>query len=232
MHVQSMAREVFDVTGAGDTFIAYLGAGIAGGRDILDAVKMANYAAGIQVSKIGTSIVYPDEVLAAMENSLRAHRDKMIDNTPQDALIEIKAEQRKGRKIVFTNGCFDILHAGHVTYLEKAAGLGDILVVGVNSDDSVKRLKGEGRPINKLEDRMLVLASLAYVDYVVPFEEDTPMDLIRTVEPDVLVKGGDYQIADIIGADFVQARGGIVTTIPFIEGKSTTGVINRMQHTL
>ena len=134
------------------------------------------------------------------------------------------------RKVVFTNGCFDILHAGHVTYLEKAAGLGDILVVGVNSDDSVKRLKGGGRPINKLQDRMLVLAFLEYVDYVVPFEEDTLVDLIKTIEPDVLVKGGDYQIADIVGADFVQARGGIVTTVPFVEGKSTTGMINRMQH--
>ena len=104
------------------------------------------------------------------------------------------------------------------------------MVVGVNSDDSVKRLKGGGRPINKLQDRMLVLASLEYVDYVVPFEEDTPVDLIKTIEPDVLVKGGDYQIADIVGADFVQARGGIVTTVPFVEGKSTTGMINRMQH--
>ena len=230
LRIRSMAREVFDVTGAGDTFIAYLGAGIAGGDDILSAVKTANYAAGIQVSKIGTSIVYPDEVAVAMGNSVRKHQDKLTDIHSQDVLMKIKTAQENGRKVVFTNGCFDILHAGHVTYLEKAAGLGDILVVGVNSDDSVKRLKGGGRPINKLQDRMLVLASLEYVDYVVPFEEDTPVDLIKTIEPDVLVKGGDYQIADIVGADFVQARGGIVTTVPFVEGKSTTGMINRMQH--
>lgn len=232
LHVQSMAKEVFDVTGAGDTFIAYLGARIAGGDDILNAVKIANYAAGIQVSKIGTSIVYPDEVLMAMGNLVRQHQDKLIDINSQDALMGIKEVQGKGRKVVFTNGCFDILHVGHVTYLEKAAGLGDILIVGVNSDDSVKRLKGENRPINKLEDRLRILASLEYVDFVIPFEEDTPIELIKKVRPDVLVKGGDYQIDNIVGADFVKACGGTVTIIPFIEGKSTTDVINRMQHTM
>lgn len=231
LQIRSMAREVYDVTGAGDTFIAYLGAGIVGGGDILEAVKTANYAAGIQVSKIGTSIVYPDEVLEAMENSVRKYQDKLIGCNQQDALIGIKAERKKGRKIVFTNGCFDILHAGHVVYLKKAAGLGDILVVGVNSDDSVRRLKGENRPVNKLEDRLTVLASLEYVDYVIPFEEETPIDLIKAVRPDVLVKGGDYQIEDIIGADFVKESGGMVTTIPFVEGKSTSNMIHKIQST-
>lgn len=244
LRVQSMAREVFDVTGAGDTFIAYLGAGIAGGDDILSAVKTANYAAGIQVSKIGTGIVYLDEVMKEMGNRegsylivesptrQRGYKDKLVDRNQQDMLTAIKAAHEEGKKIVFTNGCFDILHAGHAAYLEKAAGLGDVLVVGINSDDSVKRLKGENRPVNKLEDRMLLLAALEYVDYVIPFEEDTPIDLIRVVEPDVLVKGGDYRIDDIVGADFVKESGGIVMTIPFIEGKSTTGVINRIQYSV
>lgn len=228
LQVKSMAREVFDVTGAGDTFIAYLGVGIAGGSDMIHAVKVANYAAGIQVSKIGTSIVYPDEVLAAMETQVKQNRNKLIYLDARDSLMQIKAEQEKEKKIVFTNGCFDILHAGHVAYLKEAAELGDILVVGVNSDDSVKRLKGENRPVNKLEDRLAVLASLECVDYVIPFEEDTPLKLIRAVEPDILVKGGDYQIMDIVGAEEVQARGGFVTTIPFLEGKSTTAMIHKI----
>ncbi|MCM1543562.1 MAG: D-glycero-beta-D-manno-heptose 1-phosphate adenylyltransferase [Blautia sp.] len=228
LRVQSVAREVFDVTGAGDTLIAYLGAGIAGGDDILDAVKAANYAAGIQVSKIGTGIVYPDEVLEAMGKRAEQSRTKLIDVRAQDGLAQLRKAHDAGKKIVFTNGCFDILHAGHVTYLKKAAELGDVLVIGVNSDGSVRRLKGEGRPVNKLEDRLTILASLEYVDYIMPFEEDTPIELIRAVEPDVLVKGGDYQAADIVGAEFVQDRGGIVTTIPFVEGKSTTAVIHKI----
>ncbi|MCM1303076.1 MAG: D-glycero-beta-D-manno-heptose 1-phosphate adenylyltransferase [Lachnospiraceae bacterium] len=230
LQVKSVAREVFDVTGAGDTFIAYLGAGIADGDDILNAVKTANYAAGIQVSKIGTGIVYPDEVLKAMGKGKRAKqcRNKLIDIQAQDGLIRLKEVRETGKKIVFTNGCFDVLHVGHVTYLKKAAELGDILVIGVNSDDSVRRLKGESRPVNKLEDRLTILASLEYVDYIMPFEEDTPIELIKAVEPDVLVKGGDYQIADIVGAEFVQNRGGSVTTIPFVEGKSTTAMIHKI----
>ena len=228
MQVQSVAREVFDVTGAGDTFIAYLGIGLAGGDDIQDAVRMANFAAGIQVSKIGTSIVYPNEILAAMGKRTKNHWRTVDGSRIKDVLARLKMAQADGKKIVFTNGCFDLLHAGHVGYLKKAASLGDILVVGINDDDSVRRLKGGDRPLNKLEDRRIVLESLECVDHVIPFGEDTPLKLIERVEPDVLVKGGDYQADKIVGAALVQARGGTVTTIPFIEGRSTTELIRKM----
>lgn len=225
---RSMAQEVYDVTGAGDTFIAYLAAELAKGTDILEAVKIANYAAGVQVSKTGTSIVYPKEVFLAMHKYVRRYQSKQLNHYLPNGLQQLEMERNRGKKIVFTNGCFDIIHAGHIVYLNEAADLGDILVIGVNSDESIKRLKGEKRPINQLEDRLLVLASLECVDYVIPFEEDTPLDLIKAVGPDVLVKGADYRTVDIVGADFVESTGGLVTTIPLVEGRSTTDIINRI----
>lgn len=148
----------------------------------------------------------------------------------RDTLAQVCADLREqGRTVVFTNGCFDILHAGHVSYLERAARLGDVLVVGLNSDNSVRRLKGPSRPVNNEQDRALVLAALRSVAYVCVFDEDTPLELVRGVQPDVLVKGGDYLIENIVGADIVTARGGRVLTLPFVEGKSTTAVIDRMK---
>jgi rfaE bifunctional protein nucleotidyltransferase chain/domain len=148
----------------------------------------------------------------------------------RETIGEICNELRvTNKQIVFTNGCFDILHAGHVTYLEKAKRLGDILIIGLNSDKSVKRLKGESRPVNSEHDRAIVLSALKAVDFVVYFEEDTPLELIKIVKPDFLVKGGDYKIADIVGADIVQDKGGEVVVIPFVEGKSTTNIINKMR---
>ena len=141
----------------------------------------------------------------------------------------IKSEQRKGKKIVFTNGCFDILHRGHVTYLNQARDLGDFLIVGINSDESVKRLKGPERPVNMLEDRAYVLSALKSVDYVIPFEEDTPLNLINLIMPDILVKGGDYTIDRIIGAQEVLAHGGKVEIIPFVPGKSTSAIIDTIK---
>lgn len=141
----------------------------------------------------------------------------------------IKSEQRKGKKIVFTNGCFDILHRGHVTYLNQARDLGDLLIVGINSDESVKRLKGLERPVNMLEDRAYVLSALKSVDYVIPFEEDTPLDLINLIMPDILVKGGDYTIDRIVGAQDVLAHGGRVEIIPFVPGKSTSAIIDTIK---
>jgi len=141
----------------------------------------------------------------------------------------IKAEQQKGKKIVFTNGCFDILHRGHVTYLNQARNLGDLLIVGINSDESVKRLKGPERPVNMLEDRAYVLSSLKSVDYVIPFEEDTPLNLINLIMPDILVKGGDYTIDRIIGAQEVLSHGGKVEIIPFVPGKSTSAIIDTIK---
>lgn len=137
--------------------------------------------------------------------------------------------RRRGKKIVFTNGCFDIIHVGHVDYLSRARDLGDILVIGLNSDSSVRRLKGRGRPINKEKDRALILSALSFVDYIVIFGDDTPGDLIKKIKPDILVKGGDWKIKEIVGADFVSSYGGRVTTIPFVKGYSTTSVVERMK---
>jgi D-beta-D-heptose 7-phosphate kinase/D-beta-D-heptose 1-phosphate adenosyltransferase len=149
----------------------------------------------------------------------------MMQSTMQQKIDEIKSERSKGKRIVFTNGCFDILHRGHVTYLQQARDLGDFLIVGVNSDASVKRLKGTERPVNSLEDRAYVVAALKSVDYVIPFDEDTPLELIKKIMPDILVKGGDYTIDRIVGAQEVMANGGRVEIIPFIPGKSTSAII-------
>lgn len=226
--VKTVAREVFDVTGAGDTSIAYLAYGLLDGKNVKEAMELSNYAASVQVSKVGTSTVTLDEVRQAMSKT-DSLNDKCLSGYSMEALAPVYMDKKAGKKIVFTNGCFDILHAGHVTYLKKASELGDILVVGINSDASVKRLKGESRPVNTLEDRALVLSGLGFIDYVIPFEEDTPYELIKAVVPDILVKGGDYEIKDIVGKDVVEENGGKVMTIPLVEGRSTTNTINRMK---
>jgi D-beta-D-heptose 7-phosphate kinase/D-beta-D-heptose 1-phosphate adenosyltransferase len=219
-------REVFDVTGAGDTVIATLAAGLAAGSSIADAAALANLAAGIVVRKIGVATATSSEIrLALHEQGLGGRGLLSRDEAPM-----IAAEARaRGERVVMTNGCFDILHTGHVAYLEEAKMCGDRLIVAVNDDDSVRRLKGEGRPVNPLEDRMAVLAGLASVDWVVPFSEDTPANLIGSVLPDVLVKGGDYKPEEIAGADAVLANGGAVEVLTFKEGRSTTSIIESMK---
>jgi len=219
-------REVFDVTGAGDTVIATLAAGLAAGSSLADAAAIANLAAGIVVRKIGVATATASEIrLALHEQGLGGRGLLSRDEAPM-----IAAEARaRGERVVMTNGCFDILHTGHVAYLEEAKMRGDRLIVAVNDDDSVRRLKGEGRPVNPLEDRMAVLAGLASVDWVVPFSEDTPADLIGNVLPDVLVKGGDYKPEEIAGADAVLASGGAVEVLTFKEGRSTTSIIESMK---
>lgn len=229
LYSASMAREVFDVTGAGDTSIAYLAAELLLDRDICEAVQISNYAAGIQVSKVGTSIIYPQEVEIAMNSRTVELDRKLLDYYQKGGIEALLKCKIQNKKIVFTNGCFDILHAGHITYLKKAKKLGDVLVVGVNSDASVQRLKGKSRPINTIQDRSLLLCALEFVDFVIPFEEDTPYELIRAIVPDVLVKGGDYDIESIVGKDIVQNNDGRVVIIPFVEGKSTTEIINRVR---
>lgn len=229
LYARSMAREVFDVTGAGDTSIAYLAAELMLGRDICKAVQIANYAAGIKVSKVGTSIVYPSEVETAMNGRTVELNRKLLNYYRQDGIEPLLKSKTQNKKIVFTNGCFDILHAGHITYLKKAKELGDLLVVGVNSDASIRRLKGSSRPINTIQDRTLLLCALEIVDFVIPFEEDTPYELIQAVHPDVLVKGSDYAVESIVGRDIVQNNGGLVVTIPLVEGKSTTEIINKIR---
>ncbi len=216
------ARQVFDVTGAGDTVIAMLAAGLGAGQTLLEAVGLANLAAGLVVGKIGVAAVTPSELRLALHEHGQGGRGLLR----RAEVRQIAAEARsRGERLVMTNGCFDILHAGHVAYLEEAKLRGDRLLVAVNDDASVSRLKGDGRPINPLADRMAVLAGLAAVDWVVPFSEDTPEALVSEVLPDVLVKGGDYRPENIAGARSVLARGGTVEVLSFHPGRSTSAIV-------
>ncbi|MBV1908936.1 MAG: bifunctional D-glycero-beta-D-manno-heptose-7-phosphate kinase/D-glycero-beta-D-manno-heptose 1-phosphate adenylyltransferase HldE [Kangiellaceae bacterium] len=222
LHLPALAREVFDVTGAGDTVIGTLAASLAAGSKIEDAVALANTAAGIVVVKLGTATVSAHE----LRRKLRTIGDTGSGTLNQQQLqVVVEEAQAHGEKVVMTNGCFDILHAGHVTYLQEAKALGDRLIVAVNSDDSVKQLKGEGRPINPCDRRMSVLAALGSVDWVVEFSKDTPQELIASILPDVLVKGGDYQVEEIAGAKEVMDNGGEVKILQFVDGVSTTKII-------
>lgn len=226
-HFPAHAREVYDVTGAGDTVIATLATGLGSGLTLEQAVEIAGKAAAIVVGRVGTASVTQDD-LARWERAGRLLRPGLEDKLFDEAsLLETVADWRdQGRCIVFTNGCFDVLHSGHVQYLEQAAALGDVLIVAVNSDRSVRRLKGETRPVNALDDRMRLLAGLASVDAVVPFDEDTPERLVCALRPDVLVKGGDYQIEEIAGRHCA----GEVTLIDFVEGKSTSAMLRRIRN--
>ncbi len=222
--VESIDQKVFDVTGAGDTTIAYLATCIVNGFDIKESVDMANYAAGIQVSKVGTSTVYWSEIKNFLSDRTKGTSHKLISGKSVDEF----RKSHSHKKIVFTNGCFDILHIGHIRYLRKTADLGDILVVGLNSDASVKRLKGSKRPINTELDRAEILCTFGFIDYVVIFDEDTPYELIKKIQPDVLAKGGDYKPDEVVGKDIVEARGGQLVLIPFVKGKSSTKIIEKI----
>lgn len=219
------AREVFDVTGAGDTVIAVLAAVFVTGKRFAPAVEHANQAAGYVVGKLGTSFITVEQLDAIMQQHSRDSNFGVL--APETLLKEMKAAQAKGEKVVFTNGCFDILHPGHLAYLKQAKALGDRLVVAVNTDASVKRLKGEKRPVNSLEHRMAVLEGVGVIDWVTWFDEDTPKSLIEMLSPDVLVKGGDYQIENIVGASHVLSTGGKVKVLTFVEGYSTTAIIEK-----
>ena len=220
------AREVFDVTGAGDTVIATLAAALGAGMTLTDAAALSNVAAGIVVRKIGVATVTPAELRSELHQQGLGGRGILRREEARRIVAEARA---RGERVVMTNGCFDILHSGHVAYLEEAKTRGDRLLVAVNADDSVRRLKGTGRPINVLEDRMAVLAGLASVDWVVPFSEDTPAALIADVLPDVLVKGGDYRPEDIAGGPAVIANGGRVEVLSFREGRSTTRMLDAIR---
>lgn len=223
--IESVGKEVFDVTGAGDTTIAYLAACMVNGFEMKDAVDIANYAAGIQVSKVGTSSVYWKEI----REHITDYKNEVNHKILTGRAIDTFREENKNKKIVFTNGCFDILHIGHLRYMEQATKLGDILVIGLNSDASVRRLKGKERPINNQNDRAELLSALEFVDYIVIFDEDTPYELIKKIQPDVLVKGGDYNPDNVVGKDIVEARGGELRLLQFVEGKSTTNIINKIK---
>ncbi|QXX81188.1 bifunctional D-glycero-beta-D-manno-heptose-7-phosphate kinase/D-glycero-beta-D-manno-heptose 1-phosphate adenylyltransferase HldE [Providencia sp. R33] len=228
LHLPTQAQEVFDVTGAGDTVIGVLAASIASGRPLHEACALANAAAGVVVGKLGTSTVSPIE----LENAIRGRADTGFGVMTESELKQAVANARqRGERVVMTNGCFDILHAGHVSYLANARKLGDRLIVAVNSDASTRRLKGETRPVNPLEQRMIVLGALGAVDWVVAFEEDTPQRLIAEVLPDILVKGGDYRPEDIAGSAEVWAAGGEVKVLNFEDGISTTNIIKNIMKT-
>ncbi len=227
-HIPAQAQDVFDVSGAGDSCIAVLGACLACGVHPVDATRLANLAGGIVVGKVGTVPVtlaeLRDRTMAAPEIG---YAGKV--RTREQAAIACEAWRRRGQKVVFTNGCFDILHAGHVHMLEEARRAGDRLVVGLNADDSVRRLKGENRPVNNQADRASLLAALASVDAVVVFGEDTPLELIKTLKPDALVKGADYSEDQIVGAAEVRSWGGTIVRAQLLEGRSTTGTIGKMK---
>ena len=225
-HLPTEAKEVFDVTGAGDTVISVLATALADGRTFEEACYLANVAAGIVVGKLGTSTVSVIELGNAIHGRTTTGFGIMSESELKNAVTLAKG---RGEKIVMTNGCFDILHPGHVSYLENARKLGDRLIVAVNTDNSVKRLKGDTRPINDLASRMAVLAGLSSVDWLVAFDEDTPQRLIGEILPDLLVKGGDYQPEDIAGAKEVWANGGDVKVLNFENGCSTSNVIKKIR---
>jgi D-beta-D-heptose 7-phosphate kinase/D-beta-D-heptose 1-phosphate adenosyltransferase len=225
-HLAAEVREVFDVTGAGDTVIATLAAALGAGLTVGTAAELANRAAGLVVRKLGAAAVTRGELRLAMHRSGSAG---LAGLHVSELLAFVREAQQRGERVVMTNGCFDILHAGHIAFLQEARSLGDRLLVAVNDDDSVRRLKGEGRPVMSLADRVALLSGLAAVDWVVSFCEDTPETLIAAMSPDLLVKGGDYRVEDIVGADHVRRSGGEVRVLSFLDGRSTSRIINTIR---
>lgn len=225
-HLPARVREVFDVTGAGDTVIATLAAGLAAGMTVETAAELANIAAGLVVRKLGVAGVTRGELRLALH---RSGSGELAGLERSELAAFVRESQQRGERVVMTNGCFDILHAGHIAFLQEARALGDRLLVAVNDDDSVRRLKGDGRPVMPLRDRIALLSGLAAVDWVVQFPEDTPEALIGEISPDVLVKGGDYRVEDIVGADHVRRTGGEVRVLSFLEGHSTSRIIESIR---
>lgn len=225
LFLSARAREVFDVTGAGDTVIAVLAGALASGESLQSAASLSNLAAGLVVRKTGAAAVTPSEIRVALHRRGQGGRGLVAE---EELLPLVEEAKEQNETVVMTNGCFDILHAGHVAYLEEAKSLGDRLIVAVNDDDSVRKLKGESRPVNALQDRMAVLAGLAAVDWVVPFSEDTPARLIQSMLPDILVKGGDYRSDEIAGAKDVLRNGGEVRVLAFREGHSSSRIIDKL----
>ncbi|WP_369601174.1 bifunctional D-glycero-beta-D-manno-heptose-7-phosphate kinase/D-glycero-beta-D-manno-heptose 1-phosphate adenylyltransferase HldE [Hahella sp. SMD15-11] len=226
LHFPARAKEVYDVTGAGDTVIATLAAALAAGSALEEAVALSNVAAGIVVGKLGTATVSGPELRRAVSAEQGVERGVL---SPEQLALAVEDARAHGERIVMTNGCFDIIHAGHVGYLADARKLGDRLIVAVNSDASVRRLKGEGRPVNPLERRMTVLAALEAVDWVTWFDEDTPEKLLELIRPDVLVKGGDYTEEQVVGWQIVKAYGGEVRVLDFLDNCSTTAIVNKIR---
>ncbi len=227
LHIPAHRHEVFDVTGAGDTVIGVTAAALAAGLGLGDAVRLANHAAGLVVSRLGAAQVTFDELRHAVATVDRPADRRIVDAATAEA--EVRAAQERGERVVMTNGCFDLLHVGHLDALRAMRALGDRLMVAVNSDDSVTRLKGTPRPIAGLGERMTLLAALDCVDWVVPFEADTPAELVERLRPDVLAKGGDYAPEAIAGHDTVVGYGGRVEVVPYRSGHSTSALLDRIQ---
>lgn len=226
-HIPTVAKEVFDVSGAGDTVVSTIAAALAVGAPLVEAAKLANVAAGIVVAKLGTAVVHQSELLEEVHHQEIKKSESSIVSFEQAASMT-RLWQKQNKKVVFTNGCFDLLHPGHLALLTQARAAGHRLVIGLNTDSSIKRLKGEDRPIQSEMARAVVLSSLELVDLVVLFDEDTPLKLIETLKPDVLVKGADYTIDKVVGADFVQSYGGKVVLAELKPGQSTTNTVNKM----
>jgi len=226
LHLPARAQEVFDVTGAGDTVISVLAAAMAAGETMADATALANLAAGLVVGKLGTAAISGPELRRAIMGEQDSSRGVM---TAEQLSIAVQDARDHGEKIVFTNGCFDIIHAGHVGYLTQAKKLGDRLVVAINDDASVRKLKGPGRPINPVERRMAVLAGLEAVDWVLSFAEDTPESLLKELRPEILVKGGDYTLDQVVGGEFVRSYGGQVRALEFLDNCSTSEIVEKMK---
>ncbi len=226
LHLPARAQEVYDVTGAGDTVISVLSAALAAGEKLTDAVVLANLAAGLVVGKLGTAAISAPELRRALLAEQGSGRGIM---SAGQLRIAVQDARDHGERIVFTNGCFDIIHAGHVGYLDEARKLGDRLIVAINDDASVRKLKGPGRPINPLDRRLRVLAGLGAVDWVVSFSEDTPEDLLRELQPDVLVKGGDYTLDEVVGGELVKSWEGDVRVLAFIDDCSTSAIVEKMR---
>lgn len=226
VHYPARTREVYDVSGAGDTVIATLAVALASGESLLDATGLANVAAGLAVSHFGITSVSGPELRLEVANELSFSRGAM---SREHLVIAVAEARSRGQKIVFTNGCFDILHAGHVDYLIEARAEGDLLIVAVNGDESVHRLKGEGRPINPIERRMTMLAGLEAVDWVVAFDEETPEMLLQELKPDVLVKGGDYSVDQVVGAEIVRSYSGEVKVLKLVEDCSTSALVQKIR---
>tara|TARA_R110002167_G_scaffold6277_1_gene28724 strand:- start:100334 stop:101755 length:1422 start_codon:yes stop_codon:yes gene_type:complete len=226
LHMPTRAQEVFDVTGAGDTVVAVLAAALAAGSALDIGTALANLAAGLAVGKLGTAAISGPELRRAIAREEGTGRGVMSADQLALAVLDARAH---GEKVVFTNGCFDIIHAGHVGYLAEARKLGQRLIVAINDDASVKRLKGSGRPINPVERRMTVLAGLEAVDWVVSFPEDTPEALLEMLKPDIVVKGGDYSVDEVVGGEYVLSYGGQVKVLAFLDNCSTSAIVAKLK---
>ena len=226
-HLPARAREVFDVTGAGDTVISVVAAALAAGEALPQAVALANIAASIVVGKLGTAAISAPELRRAVQIDQGSERGVV---SREQLMMALADAREHGEKVIMTNGCFDIIHAGHVSYLEKARELGDRLIVAINNDDSVRRLKGAGRPINPEDRRMAVLAGLESVDWVVSFDEDTPENLLHDLKPDMLVKGGDYDYKGVVGWAIVESYGGEVKVLNFVDDLSTSAIVEQIKN--